>query len=79
MEVPERVSDGLDELSALLVENGTLETTLRQVADLAVTAVDSCDACGVSLVHDAKVSRTVGTDDVARRVDEHQYRTDEGH
>lgn len=78
MEVPQRLSVDLDELSGLLVENGTLETVLRQVADLAVTAVDSCDACGVSLVHGAKVSRTVATDDVARRVDDHQYRTDEG-
>lgn len=78
MEVPERLSGDLAELSGLLVEDGTLDTALRRVAELAVTAVGSCDACGVSLVHGEKVSSTVATDDVARRVDDHQYRTDQG-
>jgi GAF domain-containing protein len=78
MEVPERLSGDLAELSGLLVENGTLETALRRVAELAVTAVDSCDACGVSLVQGERVSSTVATDDVAKRVDDHQYRTNQG-
>ena len=78
MEVPERLRDDLAELSGLLVEHGTLETVLRRVAELAVTAIGSCDACGVSLVHGNRVSSTVATDDVARRVDDHQYRIDQG-
>jgi len=78
MEVPQRLSGDLGELSHLLLEQETIETALRRVADLAVASVSSCDACGVSLLRGDKVSTTVATHDVAQRADDHQYRTDEG-
>ncbi|MDQ6726095.1 MAG: GAF and ANTAR domain-containing protein [Actinomycetota bacterium] len=78
MDVSQALSGDLAELSQLLLEQETLETALRRVADLAVASVGSCDACGVSLLHGAKVSTSVATHDVAQRADDHQYRTDEG-
>lgn len=78
MESPQGLGGDLAELSQILLEQDTLETALRRVADLAVSSVGSCDACGVSLLQGGKVSTSVATHDVAQRVDDHQYRTDEG-
>jgi GAF domain-containing protein len=78
MEARQGLTGDLAELSQILLEQETLETALRRVADLAVASVGSCDACGVSLVMNDKVSTSVATHEVAQRADDHQYRTDEG-
>jgi GAF domain-containing protein len=61
----------------LLTEDG-LEAALHRVASLAVSVIQACDCCGVSVSSDGKVGSRVTTDEVAQRIDDDQYAADEG-
>jgi GAF domain-containing protein len=77
-ESPEAVEDQLAELAGLLLTNETLETTLQHVAQIAVRAIPACDAAGVSLAEDGRMTTAAVTTPFVNRVDDHQYATDEG-
>jgi GAF domain-containing protein len=66
------------DLSQHLLSEETIEMVLHRVAGLAVGVLPSCDACGVSLVTEGRVSTRVATDSMAERVDLHQYTVGEG-
>lgn len=74
----EEIHDWLAELAKLLLEEETLDTALSRVADLAVSVIPCCDSCGVTLSSEGRVHTRTATDDVARTLDDHQYRTGEG-
>ena len=68
----------VSELTQVLLDEETLDTSLARVADLAVSVIPTCDSCGVTLVADERARTRTATDEVARIIDEHQYRTGEG-
>lgn len=73
-ELRERIAD----LSQHLLSGEEVDVALHRVANLAVSFLPSCDACGVSMVTGGSVSTRVATDPMAERVDAHQYATGEG-
>ncbi|MGH8902010.1 MAG: GAF and ANTAR domain-containing protein [Egibacteraceae bacterium] len=72
------VPEGLAELSLLLFSEETLDSTLEQVAQLAVKTIPGCDTAGVALVRDDRITGLAASDELAKRIDVAQYETGEG-
>ncbi|HWC40287.1 MAG TPA: GAF and ANTAR domain-containing protein [Acidimicrobiales bacterium] len=72
------VEQAIAELSRLMLSEGTMQSAMERMADLAVASIPHCDTCSVSSVDGGRVTTTVSTDAVAERVDAHQYQSDEG-
>lgn len=70
--------DQLTMLSAMLAPDGSLDATLRRIADLAVSFVPGTDTCGVSVHEGERVVTRAATGPLASLVDEYQYQADEG-
>lgn len=66
------------DLSQLLLDEETVETTLQRVGSLAVYGIEGCDVVGVTLAEDGRVLTKAATDDLALQLDMAQYETDEG-
>lgn len=77
-EPPDAVESELSELAGLLLTNETLETMLGHVADIAVRAIPACDAAGVTLFEHDQLTTAAVSGPLVRRVDHHQYTTNEG-
>jgi len=75
---PDELNAILLELHELLLDEETLDTALRRVADMAVLAVPACDSCGVSLHEHGRLATRVATDDFATKVDDIQYGLGDG-
>ncbi len=73
---------GLDrrmaELTGTLLEEQSLDVMLRRVSDLFVAIIAPCDAAGVTLARDGRVSTYGATASVAERLDLYQYDSGEG-
>jgi GAF domain-containing protein len=76
--LPEELQDAVVALSRLLLSEDGLDVALHRVADFAVSVIEACDCCGVSVSSNGKVGSRVTTNDVARRIDDDQYAADEG-
>lgn len=74
----EGLQDELTELAGLLLTNEPLETMLGHVAVIAVRAIPACDAAGVTLFEHDQMTTAAASGPLVRRVDRHQYSTDEG-
>ena len=74
----ETVEDELSELAGLLLTNESLEMMLGRVADIAVRAIPACDAAGVTLFEHDQLTTAAASGPLVRRVDRHQYASDEG-
>jgi GAF domain-containing protein len=72
---PDHLSEGIAELSRLLVNEEALDDTLQRVADLACRYVGGADVAGVTLLRDGKPSTTVYTDPTSPQIDSAQYET----
>jgi GAF domain-containing protein len=72
---PDHLSEGIAELSRLLVNEEALDDTLQRVADLACRHVGDADVAGVTLLRDGKPSTTVYTDPTSPQIDSAQYET----
>jgi GAF domain-containing protein len=72
---PDHLSEGIAELSRLLVNEEALDDTLQRVADLACRYVGDADVAGVTLLRDGKPSTTVYTDPTSPQIDSAQYET----
>ncbi len=72
---PDHLSEGIAELSRLLVNEEALEDTLQRVADLACRYVGGADVAGVTLLRDGKPATTVYTDPTSPQIDSAQYET----
>jgi GAF domain-containing protein len=77
-DLPEELQDAVGALSRLLLTEEGLEAALHRVADLAVSVIEPCDCCGVSVSANGKVGSRVTTSEVAKRIDDYQYAADEG-
>jgi GAF domain-containing protein len=72
---PDHLSEGIAELSRLLVNEEALDDTLQRVADLSCRSVGDADVAGVTLLRDDKPSTTVYTDPTSPQIDSAQYET----
>jgi GAF domain-containing protein len=72
---PDHLSEGIAELSRLLVNEEALDDTLQRVSDLACRYVGGADVAGVTLLRDGKPSTTVYTDPTSPQIDSAQYET----
>jgi GAF domain-containing protein len=72
---PDHLSEGIAELSRLLVNEEALDDTLQRVADLSCRYVGDADVAGVTLLRDGKPSTTVYTDPTSPQIDSAQYET----
>jgi GAF domain-containing protein len=75
---PDHLSEGIAELSRLLVNEEGLNDTLQRVADLACWALEGADVAGVTMLRDGKPATTVFTDPTSPQVDSAQYETGVG-
>jgi GAF domain-containing protein len=75
---PDHLSEGIAELSRLLVNEEALDDTLQRVADLACRNIGGADVAGVTLLRDGKPTTTVYTDPTSPRIDSAQYETGNG-
>jgi GAF domain-containing protein len=66
------------ELTGTLLEEQSLDVMLRRVSDLFVAIIPACDAAGVTLGRDGRVSTYGATDSIAERLDSYQYETGQG-
>lgn len=76
--LPEELQDAISALARLLLTEEGLEAALHRVADLAVSVIEACDCCGVSVSANGKVGSRVTTSDVAQRIDDEQYAAGNG-
>lgn len=65
-------------MAGILVAEQSLEKTLRQILELACTALTGGDEGGITLLETEGPTTTVTTSDVARRVDNSQYYAETG-
>jgi GAF domain-containing protein len=72
---PDHLSEGIAELSRLLVNEEALDDTLQRVADLSCRSVGDAHVAGVTLLRDGKPSTTVYTDPTSPQIDSAQYET----
>src|SRR5215211_6726729 len=75
---PDHLSEGITELSRLLVNEEALDDTLQRVADLACRNIGGADVAGVTLLRDGKPTTTVYTDPTSPEIDSAQYETGVG-
>jgi GAF domain-containing protein len=77
-EYPDHLSEGIAELSRLLVNEEAVDDTLQRVADLACRNLGGADVAGVTLLRDGKPTTAVYTDPTSPEVDSAQYETGVG-
>jgi len=75
---PDHLSEGVAELSRLLVNEEALDDTLQRVADLACRNLGGADLAGVTLLRDGKPTTAVFTDPTSPEIDSAQYQTGVG-
>jgi GAF domain-containing protein len=68
----------LTDLAGLLLTDESLESMLGHVAAIAVRAIPACDAAGVTLFEHDQTTTAAASGPLVRRIDEHQYTTNEG-
>ena len=75
---PDHLSEGIAELSRLLVNDEALDDTLLRVADLACRNIGGADLAGVTLLRDGRPTTAVFTDPTSPEIDSAQYETGVG-
>lgn len=78
LEISPQLLDALQELSALLDSDDSLQETLDTIAQLPVDSIPGCDACGVTLRVDHKVMTAAASDEFTLEIDHIQYATRQG-
>ena len=76
--IDDAVTLRLAELSMLVRDDDSLDTTLERVAELAVEVIDGCDSCSVTMQAAGMFLTATSTDAIARVVDADQYRVNDG-
>jgi GAF domain-containing protein len=75
---PEELSTVLREVAEQLYVSDDLDKALFRLTSLATEMIPGCDVASVSLVDDGRLRTTAATEEVAHRLDELQYETQEG-
>jgi hypothetical protein len=74
----EEVEQDLSEVARALFAPGSVTGSLQLTVTLAVSSIDGCDAAGVFLVRDGRVTTAASTDPIVVVLDELQFANDEG-
>ena len=77
-DIPEDLSESLNDLARLTLDQGGLEDLMSRVAHSAVRVMPGCDSAGVSLVSNEKVTTAAATDSTVVEADQAQYQTGQG-
>lgn len=77
-EYPTELIESMSALSRLVVANEDLSSTVGQIAELAVHAIDGADVCSVSLARKHDVTTVASTASIGRKIDQIQDETKEG-
>ncbi len=72
------LEQNLAEVARALFESGTVQGTLQRTVELAVATVDGCDAAGVFVIEDERVTTTAASHPIVVELDGLQFSTDEG-
>lgn len=72
------LEQNLAEVARALFESGTVQGTLRRTVELAVATVDGCDAAGVFVVEDERVTTAAASHPIVVELDQLQFTTEEG-
>jgi GAF domain-containing protein len=75
---PPQPDESLIAMAGILVTELSLEKTLRQILELACTALPGGDEGGITLLEAEGPSTTIATSDAAQRVDNSQYYSETG-
>jgi hypothetical protein len=72
------LDQNLSTLARALFASGTVEGVLQSTVDLAGSTIDGCEAAGVFLVKDGRVTTAAASDPIVVELDELQFATGEG-
>ncbi|MEO7573346.1 MAG: GAF and ANTAR domain-containing protein [Acidimicrobiales bacterium] len=72
------IEQNLAEVARALFESGTVQGTLQLTVDLAVATVEGCDAAGVFVIEDERVTTAAASHPLVIQLDELQFTTGEG-
>ena len=72
------LQDELSDVALALFAPGTVEGTLQRIVELAVITIDGCDAAGIFLVENERVTTTASSDPIVVELDGLQFESDEG-
>jgi len=72
------LEQSLSELALALFAPGTVAGTLQRIVDLAVAAIEGCDAAGILFVDDGQVVTTAASEPLVVELDRLQFETGEG-
>ncbi|MGH2819277.1 MAG: ANTAR domain-containing protein [Actinomycetota bacterium] len=75
---PEQLGESLTELSALLLEEEDLQSTLERIVRVAHQVIHSCDGAGVTLLERGQVETAAGSNRELSEVDSYQYELGDG-
>ncbi len=75
---PEDFHDALFELSTLLLGEESVADILQRIVELTSASVPGCSHCGVSLLHEDRVTTAAATDGTTLQLDGAQYANGEG-
>lgn len=78
LERPDDLAEAIRELSGILIQEESVDTTLQRIADLAVQVIPGCDGASVTLMDNGLPHTKVRTDDEVLAVDEAQYDVGDG-
>jgi hypothetical protein len=74
----EELEQNLTEVAQALFATGSVERSLQLTVDLAVDTVDGCDAAGIFVSRDDRVTTVAFTDAIVVELDDLQIASDEG-
>jgi hypothetical protein len=74
----EEVEQHFSEVARTLFAPGSVTGSMQLTVDLAVSAIDGCDAAGIFLVRDGRVITAASSDPIVVELDELQFTNNEG-
>lgn len=77
-EYPQELIESVEALSRLVVAHEDVSSTVRQIAQLAVHAVDGAELCSVTAARDGKIETLGATAPAGEKIDQLQSATNQG-
>lgn len=74
----EELEQNLADVALALFATGSVERSLQLTVDLAVETIDGCDAAGIFVSRDGRVTTVASTDPIVVELDDLQIASDEG-
>lgn len=75
---PSEVVESVTALSRLVMAHEDVGSTVGQIANLAVHAIDGAEVCSISLSRKGEITTVASTADIGLKIDQLQYETNEG-